>query len=526
MAKETENTETVKFKYTVPPTVDLRTELRESIGWFVREKSLHPPLSMSSLSELALEFVRGKQLNNELKGWVMVEINNHIWLETVASIPYEKRILLLPVCLRNSGRCKADIDDLGLLCNLCHHCTIPEIQTRAEDLGMMSLVAEGFTSVIGLVKSGVAEAVVGVSCLDSLEKAFPLLINNAVPGLAIPLNKDGCKDTNVDEAYVYQLMKMKSQKEAHFLDYDQLKSTIKSWFEEDNLSQVLSSSVDQTSLIVRNWMGNDGKRWRPYLLTATYMALTGRNEIPNKLQRAAIAIECFHKASLVHDDIQDNDMIRYGKETINAQYGDPIAINVGDMYLGEGYRLLTQCDHMGLIKLVSEAHINLCKGQGMELEWCNNPRPLNLDEVLEIFCYKTVPAFEVALLMGALCVNDDEQLQKKLSEYAKALGIAYQLKDDVEDFDTNSPLSTRPSAVLAALFELKPEDDFVNALLQAHDLKSFLAEKNNADLFTSAISWVKNMVEEYHKQALSVIQDINNMELKRLLFRVTQSILK
>lgn len=526
MVNGIKNISSEKLKYQVPTAVDQRLTLRKNIGVFVNEKSLQPPMTISNLSAMALEFIKIFKLDPDLKGWIMVEINNHLWMEIIATIPYNKRILLLPVCLRNSGKCKADIDDLGLLCNLCHHCNIPDIQSKAEELGMMSLVAEGFTSVVGLVKSGVAEAIIGVSCLDSLEKAFPLLINNAVPGLAVALNKDGCKDTHVDEDYVYQLMQMKSESEIHFLNYDQLKNSIKTWFDKENLSRILNSSSDQTSFIVRDWMGSDGKRWRPYLLAATYMALTGRKEIPEKIQRAAIAIECFHKASLVHDDIQDNDILRYGKETVFAKYGNSVAINVGDMYLGEGYRLLVQCDQMGLIKLASDAHVALCKGQGMEMEWCNHRRALTIKQVLDIFCYKTVPAFEVSLLMGALCVNDDIPLQNTLKTFARALGIAYQLKDDVEDFETEMPISMRPSAVLAAMCEQNQNDHFISELLHTQNLKAFINDNNYNHLLNSAVEVVKNMVDDYHNQALSAIQFVENIELKRLLFRVTQSILK
>ena len=81
----------------------------------------------------------------------------------------------------------------------------------------------------------------------------------------------------------------------------------------------------------------------------------------------------------MHDDIQDNDKERYGKPTINALYGVPIAINVGDILLGEGYRLLSQCDARALTAVAADAHIALCKGQGMELEWSVSPRPLTLD---------------------------------------------------------------------------------------------------------------------------------------------------
>jgi Geranylgeranyl pyrophosphate synthase len=481
---------------------------------------------MEDLSGLADRLIQIHALNPGIQGWLMVEINNCVWRETVASIPYEKRILLLPKCLSNSTKCTADMDELGLLCRRCNSCTIPNLQDKADELGMMSIVAEGFTSVIGLVENRVVDTVIGVSCLDSLEKAFPLLINNAVPGLAIPLNKAGCKDTDVDLAYVEQLITMQSDKEAYLLDYEQLKSTIKAWFAAENLSTLLSRSDDHTSVIAREWLSGDGKRWRPYLLVATYLALTGKKEIPQEVQLAAVSVECFHKASLVHDDIQDNDTMRYGKETVNATYGTSIAINVGDILLGEGYRLLTHSGNMNLVSVTADAHVSLCKGQGMELEWSTHPRALTMDFVLDIFCNKTVPAFDVALIMGVICAGNDPELIDTLHTYSRALGIAYQLQDDTEDFDTDEPVMLRPSAVLAALCEQETDACFTASLLQSKDMKAFLNLPENKQALETALNRVREMTARYHREALDSLHGIRNTELKRLLFRVTQRILK
>ncbi len=526
MVKDSNDMDITQIKFEVPATLQERLALRESIREYVSEHKLVPPVSMDLLSDLTSQLIQKLQLKSGIKGWLMVEINNCVWKDTVASVPFNKRILLLPKCLSNTKSCQAEVDDLGLLCNMCSQCNIPDLQTRAEQLGMMSLVAEGFTSVVGLVESGVVDAVIGVSCLDSLEKAFPLLINNAVPGLAIPLNGDGCKNTSVDESYVYQMLEMKSESDANFLDYDFLKTKIKTWFEKEQLNSILSSHTDLTSNIVRHWMGGDGKRWRPYLLAATYMAVAGKNELPEKVHQAAVAIECFHKASLVHDDIQDGDLLRYDKETVNATYGVPIAINVGDMYLGEGYRLLAMCEQSNLVRVASDAHIALCKGQGLEFEWCNSPQSLNMDEVLDIFRHKTVPAFEVSLLIGAMCSGADEATLQILSNYSNALGIAYQLKDDIADFDTDEFLSLRPSVILAAICEANSDKSFIKKLLHTDDLKQFLRSGNNEQKLNSAIKRVESMVDKYHREALLVLNDISNIELKRLLFRVTGRILK
>lgn len=512
--------------YTIPQTYQERTRLRSLIDDFVNAQPLGPPLAMEDLLVLSDSLIRDHTLDPAIKGWIMVEINNCVWRETVASIPYDKRILLLPKCLSNSARCEADVDEFGLLCHRCNHCSIPNLQDRADDLGMMSIVAEGFTSVISLIENRVVDTVIGVSCLDSLEKAFPLLINNAVPGLAIPLNISGCKDTDVDYAYVDRMISMQSDKEVYLLDYDHLKSTLKAWFSEENLNTILTNSDDQTSQVAREWLGGDGKRWRPYLLAATYMALSGDKNIPEEVKLAAIAVECFHKASLVHDDIQDNDTMRYGKQTVNAAYGIPIAINVGDILLGEGYRLLAGSNNMELVKVIADSHVSLCKGQGMELEWSASPRMLTMDFVLDIFCNKTVPAFDVSLIMGLICAGGDAKLSETLHNYSCALGIAYQLQDDMEDFETDAPVALRPSAVLAALCELQSDEGFIRELLHCEDLKTFLNLAENKSLSEKALERVNQMVEQYHREALDALHEVTNTELKRLLFRVTKRILK
>jgi geranylgeranyl pyrophosphate synthase len=511
--------------YAVPPTRRERDLLRKRIEIFVEDLSLTPPLSMDELDGLAGRFMHTHTLDAAVKGWVMVAMHNCAWQATVASIPYGKRILLLPKCLSNSAECRATTDELGLLCHRCRHCPIPDLQDEADHLGMMSIVAEGFTSVVGLVESGTVDAVIGVGCLDSLEKACPLLIDHAVPGLAIPLNVAGCKDTNVDVEYVSQMMRMQSGRHIQLLNYEHLKSCITQWFTKENLDAKLSPVMDSTASIARSWMLGDGKRWRPYLLAATYMALCGNSPVPEAVQLAAIAVECFHKASLVHDDIQDNDHFRYGRQTLNAAYGIPIAINVGDLLLGEGYRLLAQCGNLELLKTAVDAHIALCRGQGMELEWSASPRPLSMGFVLDVFCNKTVPAFDAALTLGAICAGGNGRLRDTLHRYARALGIAYQLADDVDDYATGEPLALRPSAVLAAACE-QHAGSFAEALLQHSDPKLFLNLPENREILQDALHQVQQMVEQYRCAAFEALRDVTDVELKRLLFRVTKRILK
>src|SRR5437016_5273820 len=109
-----------------------------------------------------------------------------------------------------------------------------------------------------------------------------------------------------------------------------------------------------TEAIAYDFLAKGGKYSRPFITLAAYDALTGgdctrpdgaehvRSRLNDVVRRAAVSIESFHKASLVHDDIQDGDAFRYGQPTLHLQHGVATAINVGDYLIGMGYRLISR----------------------------------------------------------------------------------------------------------------------------------------------------------------------------------------
>jgi geranylgeranyl diphosphate synthase, type II len=154
-------------------------------------------------------------------------------------------------------------------------------------------------------------------------------------------------------------------------------------------------------------------------------------------------VEAFHKASLVHDDIEDNDAERYGEATLHTEHGIPVALNVGDLLIGEGYRLLADSNASSSIraaslKVAADGQRELCRGQGAELLWNNHPTPLSSRQVLEIFRSKTAPAFEVALKVGAALAGRLDEVEDALHVYSENLGIAYQIRDDLDDLGDDS----------------------------------------------------------------------------------------
>jgi geranylgeranyl diphosphate synthase, type II len=255
--------------------------------------------------------------------------------------------------------------------------------------------------------------------------------------------------------------------------------------------------------------------------------------LSDDLKRAAIAVECFHKASLVHDDIEDNDSLRYGEATLHEEHGVPVALNVGDLLIGEGYRLLAELNveaHLrtAALKVAAVGQRELCKGQGAELLWTRTPTALSTPQVIEIFRSKTAPAFEVALKVGAALAGQLDEVEDALHDYSEALGIAYQIHDDLDDLGddagtSGSMVSIRPSIVLSLLRERAKGE--MKDTLEALWSGTCTTPPGKAEIrawaeSTGAQEKALLQLESYKEAAVRSLMDLHNANLKGLLRRV------
>ncbi len=143
---------------------------------------------------------------------------------------------------------------------------------------------------------------------------------------------------------------------------------------------------------------------------------------------------------MIHDDIEDGDDERYGEAALHREHGTAIALNVGDLLLGEGYRLLAESEapsavRATMLRIAARGHRTLAVGQGTELAWHRDRQPLAPLDVVEIFRQKTAPAFETALRIGAHYAGADAALDQALTDYSASLGVAYQIRDDLDDLE-------------------------------------------------------------------------------------------
>jgi geranylgeranyl pyrophosphate synthase len=318
-----------------------------------------------------------------------------------------------------------------------------------------------------------------------------------------------------------------------------LRRDVETWFEPAALDEIFGGPAGTPAeRIAREWLSRAGKRWRPFLTVCAYKAMQADPDapLPVGLRQIAVAVECFHKASLIHDDIEDEDAQRYGAATLHTEQGVPIALNVGDLLVGEGYRLLAACDapaevRSSILRIAAEGHRQLCLGQGDELEWTRHPRVLTSGEVVEIFRRKTAPAFEVALRLGVAYAGGDEEIHATLTKYSEALGIAYQIRDDLEDLDEEAAADdgrpTRPSLPLSAAYERtagEAKDLIVRGWHRDAEVDRATLRRIIHD--SGADERCRTQLERYKELAIRALPELQNPSLKGLLRRVVGKIFK
>ena len=520
----------------IPQTREERETILREVRHYVTEQTLVPPVPMEDLKVHADELVAALGTKGIYRDYIGILINNELWRETLAAVPFERRLLMVPKCLRVEAKCPAPFDEFGLLCKSCGLCSIQDLEYEAEKLGYAALVAEGSAIVMSLIQTGKIDAIVGVACIPVLERAFPYMEAAAVPGVAIPLLQDDCIDTAVDEDWIWDYIYLTSDDHTRRLDLSGLHDEVETWFTPESLTSIMSEGEGETEFIGRAWLARAGKRWRPFLSVAAYQALRddATKAIPNDLKKVAVAVECFHKASLIHDDIEDEDAERYGEKTLHEEHGLGVALNVGDLLIGEGYRLLGETtlsaeQRAAMLQVAANGQRHLCRGQGAELVWQRKPEPLKSVQVLDIFRQKTAPAFEVALRLGSIAadIGKYEEVSEVLGEYSKNLGIAYQIRDDLSDLgeegDTNDLVGLRPTLLLAIAHE-KAKGDQKEQLAQVWRRQLpegvTFAKIEQWYLDLKAVKRAEDLQITYKELAIRSLNDLENANLKGLLRRV------
>jgi len=539
-------------------------------------------MTKDEMEQVARRALEEADLPEGYLGWMMVMISSEFWKEPLAAVPPERRLFLLPHCLKHAEGCPAEYDQFGMNCKECGACSIADFRGLAEEMGYRVLVAEGSPVVMKIIVGGYVDAVVGVACLNVLEKAIDKVLLAGIPCMAVPLLSSDCRNTKVDEAWVdemirtpYQPAKKVTRSYVHLMraagdlfkpeQLDTLAPRLRTRGElgEEAVTVAEIQSMDAISAtehIAYDFLSRGGKHSRPFITLAAYDAMTGGHgtgpeavasiaDFPASVQRAAMSIETFHKASLVHDDIEDDDAFRYGQPAVHRRFGIPTAINVGDYLIGLGYRLLSRTEdddvsseaRVDVLDALAAAHMRLAEGQGSELLWRDGKeRRLTPLDALKVYALKTSPAFEAALISGVRLAGDAEPYREAIRTFSRNMGVAFQILNDLGDWigdDTNKMsaggdiFGGRPTLLWALALQSLPAEASAQLLALA-DSDCGLSDRERlqqvrrlyeqAGVFETALK----LVDKHQARAEKVADEVDVEELRRLLYFLVDTVLE
>jgi geranylgeranyl pyrophosphate synthase len=567
----------------VPETLELRESLRARCEQIASRLDRSVPMNKDQMEQVARRTLEEADLSEGYLGWVMVMISSAFWQDALASVPPERRLFLLPHCLKHAEGCPAEYDQFGMNCKECGACSIADFRSIAEEMGYRVLVAEGSPVVMKIIVGGYVDAVVGVACLNVLEKAIDKVLLAGIPCMAVPLLSSDCRNTKVDEAWVDQMIRTPFVPAAKATrSYVHLMRAASDLFRPETMDELaprlrgnaplgeeavtLSAvesmdAISATEHIAYDFLSRGGKHSRPFITLAAYDAMTGGKctepsaeeataKIPVSVRRAAMSIETFHKASLVHDDIEDDDAFRYGQLAVHRRFGLPTAINVGDYLIGLGYRLLSRRDNgddvaiearVDLLDTLAAAHMRLSEGQGAELLWRDaKDRRLKPLDALKIYALKTSPAFEAALLSGIRLAVDAQPYREAVRTFSRNMGVAFQILNDLGDWtgEETNKLSAggdvfggRPTLLWALALQALSDDDTQELLRLAEpDCGLSDAERlvrvrrlyEKAGVFDTAFQ----LVDKHQARAEQVADEIDVDALRRLFYFLVDTVLE
>ena len=203
---------------------------------------------------------------------------------------------------------------------------------------------------------------------------------------------------------------------------------------EKKFSEHVKGSNALLDRIMQFIIKRKGKQMRPMFVFLSAKIAGGIND---KTYRAASLIELLHTATLVHDDVVDNSMIRRNFFSVNALWKNKIAVLVGDYLLSKGLLLSIENDDYAILRITSRAVKEMSEGELLQME---KARKLDIKEEIyfEIIRAKTASLLSAACSAGAYAATDNKETAEYFRQFGEKVGIAFQIKDDLFDYGTDN----------------------------------------------------------------------------------------
>ena len=223
-------------------------------------------------------------------------------------------------------------------------------------------------------------------------------------------------------------------------------SAAESWPSADPTAGPMASELAQVDAVIAERLRSDvalinqisnyiisagGKRIRPRLVLLFAAALGFQG--PERYTLAA-TVEFIHTATLLHDDVVDESSLRRGRDTANAVFGNAASVLVGDFLYSRAFQMMVAVNNLRVLDVLADATNVIAEGEVLQLMNMHDA-DLAVDEYLRVIRFKTAKLFEASARLGAILAGADELTEGACASYGRSLGTAFQLVDDLLDYD-------------------------------------------------------------------------------------------
>ena len=294
---------------------------------------------------------------------------------------------------------------------------------------------------------------------------------------------------------------------------------------EEHFSSAMQSKVPLLSTITRYIVKRKGKQMRPLFVFFAADLFSGINP---RTYRAATLIEMLQTATLIHDDVVDDTLVRRGRSSINARWGNKVAVLSGDYMLSNALISATKTNNLQILKSVARIGMELSDGELLQLINTNQTK-ITEEEYLKVIRKKTALLFATCTEVGALSANASLQQLEALRNYGEYLGICFQIKDDIFDYFNDIEIG-KPTGndlqdgkiTLPLIYVLNntvgTTRELILSIIEAKDYS-----KDNVDFImkyahdNGGVTYAIEKMTEYKEKAVSELSVFHNNKVKEAL---------
>ena len=308
----------------------------------------------------------------------------------------------------------------------------------------------------------------------------------------------------------------------------------KDWVElQSVIRRALSTDIDLLQKVNDKLYSRSGKQLRPMVSLLMAKTCSTDGAANSDSCRFAAAAELLHNATLLHDDVADASAIRRGMPTLSAEMGTTSAVLVGDYWLSSAVQtVLSATENMEVIRFFARTLSDLAKGEMIQLQNSMTGKTSQEDYFKVIYC-KTASLFETAAVAGAISVSASRERVEAASQYASCLGTAFQIKDDILDYEGGEKLG-KPMGVdlaeqkitLPLLGALQNAGRYENRIrkkvTEIHSHPEYVQEITRFVLENNGVEYASERLDEYVARAVDALEIFEDSPQKDYLVQIAQ----